>query len=350
MLSLFACKKKVETIKPTVESVSESIYASGIIKSKNQYQAFATVNGIIEKVFVTEGDTVKKGTPILSVSNQAQKLGKENAELAASFFDIKRNQEKLKEAELSVEFARNKLRNDSLLFFRQKNLWEQQIGSKIELEQRELTYQNSKNTYATSILKYKDLKRQLDFTSAQAKKNLLISSELEDNYTLRSEINGIVYQLMKSKGEIVTAQTPLATIGDAQNFTLEMQVDEYDILKIKMGLPVLITLDSYKEKVFEARITRINPLMNERSKTFLVEAEFTNQPPVLYPNISFEASIVLQSKSRALLIPRNYLLNDSIVVKSNGKQVTVKTGLKDYRKVEIISGITENDELINPAK
>ena len=49
---IFSCKSKVEKIKPTVESISESIYASGIIKSKNQYQAFATVNGIIENIFV----------------------------------------------------------------------------------------------------------------------------------------------------------------------------------------------------------------------------------------------------------------------------------------------------------
>ena len=55
---LVACKDKVEKIKPTQSSISESIYASGTIKSKNQYQAFATVNGIIDKLFVASSGSI----------------------------------------------------------------------------------------------------------------------------------------------------------------------------------------------------------------------------------------------------------------------------------------------------
>jgi multidrug efflux pump subunit AcrA (membrane-fusion protein) len=190
----------------------------------------------------------------------------------------------------------------------------------------------------------------LDFASEQSKKNLQISGRMERDYTVRSEMDGIVYSLPKSKGEIVGVQTPLAVIGAAKKFVLEMQVDEYDILKARIGLPVLVTMDSYKGKVFDARVTKVNPLMDERSKTFLVEAEFTQQPETLYPNISFEANIVVQTKEKALLLPRNYLLNDSIVIKSNGEKTVVKTGLRDYQKIEILSGISANDELVKPAQ
>ncbi len=348
VLLLFACKSKVEKIKPTIESISESIYASGIIKSENQYQAYASVNGIVENVYLSEGDSVKIGTPILSISNEAQKLNKENAELSAAFSDINANQGKLNDAQLAVDLAKNKMKIDSALFFRQKSLWQQQIGTKIELEQRELAYQNSKNAYYSSVVRYNDLKRQLNFSSSQSKKNLLIADKLQSDYVLKSEIIGIIYSLTKSKGEIVGAQTPIAIIGDAGKFILEMQVDEYDILKIKKGLTVLVTLESYKGKVFEAKVTKINPLMNERSKTFLVEAQFVEQPEILYPNISFEANIVINSKEKAILIPRDYLLNDSFVVKPNGDKVAVKTGLKDYQKIEILSGVSESQELIKP--
>ena len=347
---LYGCKSKVEKIKPTIESISESIYASGTVKSKNQYQAFAPVNGIVENVFVSEGDTIKKGESILSVSNEAQRLSKENAELAEKFSDLNANQGKLNEAKLLVELAKNKMKNDSALFFKQKMLWQQQVGTGVELEQRELVFQNSKTAYYSSQVKLNDLKRQLDFTSSQSKKNLLISTKIESDYTLKSEIDGIVYSISKSKGEIVGVQTPLAVIGDAKNFILEMQVDEFDILKIRKGLIVLVTLDSYKGKVFEASVTKINPLMNERSKTFLVEAEFLKQPELLYPNITFEANIVLQSKEKALLIPRNFVQNDTLVFKSNGDKVVVKTGLRDYQKIEILSGISAEDELIKPTE
>lgn len=190
------------------------MYASGILKSKNQYDAVAPVNGIIKQIFVSEGDLVKAGTPILSIASETQKLNKENAELAAHFSDLKANEGKLNEAKLFVDLARNKMKNDSVLFFRQKSLWEQQVGSKVELEQRELAYENSKTAWYSSIVKLEDLQRQLDFNSSQARNNLKISNQLESDFTLKSEIDGVVYSLPKSVGEIVGPQSTLAIIGD----------------------------------------------------------------------------------------------------------------------------------------
>jgi len=348
LVLLYSCQTPDETIKPVIKAVSQSVYASGIIKSQNQYQAYATVSGIIEEIYVAEGDSVKVGQPILRISNEVQQLNLENARLNADFNNLSANQGKLNEAVASIDFLRNKMKNDSLLFFRQKKLWDQSIGTKVELEQRELVFQNSKNAYSSALLRYNDLKRQLNFASNQAQKNLNISQSLAQDFILKSQMNGLVYNLTKSKGELVNPQTPLATIGSSNQFILEMQVDEYDILMLKKGLEVVVKLDSYKDQVFEAKVTRINPLMDERSKTFLVEAEFIEIPARIFPNISFEASILIKSKEKALLIPRNCLLNDSSVVKANGDTVIVKTGLKDYQMIEIISGISINDELKKP--
>lgn len=348
LLLLFSCKSKKETIKPEVSSITESVYASGIIKSKNQYQVFPSVSGIVDSVLVTEGDSVNSGSIILIISGKAQKLNKELAQLSAAYADAEANKGKLNDVSMLRELAKNKMQNDSLLYFRQKNLWDKQIGSKSELEQRQLAYLNSKTAYNSAQVKYEDLKRQLEFTSAQSKKNLQLSGVLENDYSVESDIKGIVYSVLKSKGEIAGPQTPVAIIGDASNFILEMQVDEYDILKLKKGQKVLVTMDSYKGKVFEAEVSKINPLMNERSKTFLVEAEFLNKPDLLYPNITFEASIVIQVKKDALIIPRNYLLNDSTVLKGDDEKVIIRTGLKDYQKIEVLSGISAQDELVKP--
>lgn len=344
----FACKEKEESVRPTVAPISESIYASGVVKSENQYEAYSPVGGIIDSVYVSEGDRIKKGHPILSVSNTVQQLNQDNAELAAAYADVHANEGKLKEAKLLIDLSRNKMKNDSLMYFRQRNLWRQQIGSKVELEQKELSYQNSKTAHYSARVRYDDLKRQLNFNASQSKKNLMISGTLSDDYLLKSEMNGMVYSVNKKKGEIVSPQTPLAIIGDATNFILEMQVDEYDIIKVRPGLLVEVRLDSYRGTVFEAIVTKINPLMSQSSRTFLVEATFVKSPKQLYPNISFEANIVLASKTGALLVPRNYVRGDSIVFKSNGENVRVKTGLKDYEKIEILSGITKDDEIIIP--
>ena len=346
--SISSCVKHQEKIKPEESSISESIYASGILKSKDQYQVFSTVTGIISDILVKEGDTILKNQPIITISSEAQKLNKENAELTAQFSDLKTNEGKLNEAIAFTELAKNKMTNDSLLLSRQKSLWAQNVGSKIELEQRELAYQNSKTTYYSTIVKYQDLKRQLNLSASQSLKNYKISSKIESDYTIKSEINGTVYEIFKSKGEIINPQTPLAIIGDANKFTLEMQVDEYDIFKISPGMEVIVSLDSYRGNTFEAKVTKVYPIMNERNKTFLIQAEFVNAPPKLFPNISFEANIILETKKNAILIPRNFLLNDSTVILSNGDKKNIKTGLKNYQLIEIISGLSLKDEIIKP--
>ena len=107
-------------------------------------------------------------------------------------------------------------------------------------------------------------------------------------------------------------------------------------------------MDSYKGEVFEAIVTKLNPLMNERTKSFLVEATFTRQPPVLYPNLTVEANIITAVKEKALTIPRNYLVDDSLVYISNTEKKSVKTGLKDFQKVEILSGLQSTDVIYKP--
>jgi RND family efflux transporter MFP subunit len=345
---LYSCKSKQETSLPTVGPITESIYASGVLKTADQYQAFVTVNGIISEILVQEGDSVQVGSPLLKITNETQRYGAENAELAANFNDFSANQGKLEDAKLLIETAKNKFRVDSSLFIRQKNLWEQQIGTKVDFEMKELAFKTSKANYLSSIQKYRDLKRVLEFSSSQAQKNLQISENQAQYFTLKSKTNGIVYSLLKTKGEIVSPQTPIAIIGNYKDFVLELQVDENDILRVQKGLPVLITLDSYKNQVFEARVTKISEIMNERSKTFLVEAKFTKAHAKLFPNITFEANILLSKKEKAILIPRNYLKNDSIITLATGEERIVKVGLKDFQKAEILSGLKATDEIVKP--
>ena len=350
LIAFYSCKNKQEKIKPEIKSISESVYASGIIKSKDQYQVYSSVNGIIEKVFVSEGDNVKKGDSLIAISNEVQSILEDNSKLTAKYASNALNLGKIHDAELQIELSESKMKIDSSLYFRLFRLWNQQIGSKNELDKSELIYKNSKIAYKSAIIKLNDLKNQIQYAEMQSNNNVRISKKNKNDYVIISEIDGVVYSLNKKKGEIVGLQNPVAIIGSSNDFILEMQIDEYDILKINKELPVLVSLDSYKGRVFEARVTKINPLMNERSKTFLVEAEFVNRPNTLYPNITFEANVVLKKKENALLIPRNYVLNDSFVLNSSGDRIPIKIGLKDYRNVEVIQGLSKDVELLMPVK
>ena len=345
---LAACKDTIETTSPVRESITESVYASGILKSKNQYQVYATVNGLLDHVYVDEGDTVKKGSPLFTILNETSTLNRENAQLAAELANIRTNQGKLDELKLNIDLAKSKMINDSLLMVRQQGLWGQNLGSKVEVERSELNFQNAKTVYSSAKLRYTDEKRRLDLLSRQAQKNVEISKKNEGDFTITSNISGKIYSLLKEQGEMVTTQTPLGIIGDATDFILELQVDEYDITLIRPGLPVKVTMDSYKGQVFDATITKVNPILNERSKTATVEAVFVDPPASLYPNLTMEANIVLQVKEDVLTLPRKYILNDSLVITQDGDTLQIKTGLKDYLKAEILEGVSENDVLVLP--
>ena len=345
---MVACKEKLETTTPSRESITESVYASGILKSKSQYQVFASVNGLLQKVLVDEGDTIKKGDPLFIIQNEISTLSRENAQLAADLADYRSNQNKLEELKLNIDLAKSKMQNDSLLMVRQQNLWAQNLGSKVEVEKSELNYKNSKTTYSAAKLRYADEKRRLDILSKQAKKNLEISRESENNYTITSKVDGKIYSLIKEQGEMVNTQMPLAVIGDAHDFLLELQVDEYDITSIQPGQQVIVMMDSYKGQTFEAQVTKINPILNERTKTALVEARFTKPPPSMYPNLTLEANIIIQVKENVLTLPRTFILNDHFVITEAGDTLPVKTGVVDYRKAEIVEGISEKDVLIRP--
>ncbi len=344
----FSCSKQPEKTQPTVEKITESVYASGIIKSKNQYQVYATVSGLIQRVLVKEGDVVKKGDALFVIENETSILNTENAGLAAEFAEWNRQGDRLNELKGAIETAKSKMLNDSILLVRQRGLWAQQIGSKVELEQRELAYTTSVNNYQAAIFRYNDLKKQLDFAAAQSKKQLSISKNIAQDYVVRSQADGRVYSIAKEIGEIVSAQSPVAVIGAADDFVAELQIDENDIARIKQGQRVLLTLDSYKGEVFEAAISKIDPIMNERTRTFTVEAEFTKRPPTLYPNLTTEANIIIQTKDNAMTIPRAYLLGDSLVVLADKSTRKVEIGLKDYQKAEILSGLEANETILKP--
>lgn len=350
VLFMFSCGTKNTSIRPEIKNITESVYASGIIKSKNQYQVFSKAIGILQTVFVKEGDLVKRGEALFQLDNGNARLSTDNARLIAANSSYENNLNKLEDLKNVISVARKKFTTDSLLLVRQKSLWENKIGTKVELEQRELSYENSKTALASAIVKYDDLQRQLKLLAGQSQNNLLISKSLESDLLIKSEVDGKVYSINKEQNELVTTQQPLAVIGDAETFLVELNVDEHDIVKVKKGQQVLIRMDSYKGQIFEGKISDINPMMNERTRTFIVEATFVKKPEILYPNLTAEANIIISEKQNALTIPRNYLVNDSSVMLANGDLQKVNTGLMDYNLVEITGGISATTKIILPQK
>ncbi|MFD2564418.1 efflux RND transporter periplasmic adaptor subunit [Aquimarina rubra] len=343
---LISCEDKDQKIQPSITDITESVYSSVTIQPDSLYQVYAAVNGILDKNLVEEGDIVAKGTPLLQIINSNPKLNTENAKLSLELAqkNYNGNAAILNGIKDEIKSAELKMTNDSINYCRQKNLWDQQIGSKVEYDTRKLAYELSTKSLDLLRNKYDRTKDELKTQLKQAENNYETSLTTTKDFTVNSKINGKVYALYKNSGEIVNTQEPIASVGSAAVFVIEMLVDEVDIVQLKKGQKVIITLDAYNGQVFTAKVSKIYPKKDERNQTFMVEALFDNSPEVLYPGLSGEGNIIIASKKQVLTIPKQYVIDDSKVKTENGI-VEIEIGLQSMDRVEIISGITAETQI-----
>jgi multidrug resistance efflux pump len=345
-----SCGKKQETIRPVQGDITEAVYATGKVLAKNQYTVFPVVSGVLMRSLKEPGDSVHVGDTLFVIDDLTSRLNKEQAKSVLEYNreSGRYSSARMEEAELSYAAAVEKFHFDSSLFVRQKRLWENGIGSRLELEQRELGYQSSMKQVESARARIDQLKLQLAHEIDRAEIGYRISSKSSSDFVITSKLDGIVYDVRRELNEFVTPQTPLAVVGNSDQFYLELQVDEYDIVKVAPGQKVLVSMDAHRGEVFEALVTSVHPIMDELTRSFLIKSEFTKAPATLYPNITVEGNIVLQQKKDVLLVPRRYVEDDRYVyIKENERQEIV-SGLRNYDQIEIVSGLDLNQELFLP--
>ena len=349
LILVLSCNTKNEAILPQKVDITESVYSSVTVQPDSLYQAYATVGGLLDKNLVDEGDAVTKGQPIVQVINNTPQLNTQNAKLSLQLArqNYRGNAAVLKGIEDEIEAAMLQFRNDSINYFRQKNLWEQNIGAKATYDAKKLNYELSQKNLQQLKSRYNRTKNELRTAVEQAENSYQASLINTGDFTIESKINGKVYALYKNPGEIVNTMEPVATVGSSDAFVIEMLVDEVDIVKVSEGHKVLITLDAYKNKVLTGKVSKIYPKKDERNQTFMVEAVFDDAPEVLYPGLSGEANIVIAQKENVLTIPKSYLIEDNKVRTENGiTEITV--GIESIDKVEVVAGIDENTKIYKP--
>ena len=346
---ILSCGSNNEKIKPAITTISESVYSSVTVQPDSLYQVFAAVSGILDQNLVEEGVDVVKGTPVVQIINNAPQLNVENARLNLELAvdNYSGNNAVLRTLEEEIRAARLQAQNDSVNYFRQKNLWDQNIGSQVEFDSRKLAYELSSNKLSLLLSNYSRTKNELRTKVIQAENNYKTAQITTGDFTVESKINGTVYALYKNHGESVSILEPIAAIGSSQDFIIEMLVDEVDIVKIKLGNLTLITLDAYKDQLFEAKVSKIYPRKDERSQTFKVEALFNTPPEVLYPGLAGEGNIVVGTRENVLTIPREYLIDKNKVRTEEGL-VELQLGLQNMEYVEVLSGLDKETTILKP--
>ncbi|RVU90443.1 HlyD family efflux transporter periplasmic adaptor subunit [Flavobacterium columnare] len=354
LISLFfiiSCSKKtIDEVLPQKGVVTESVYASGIIKADKQYIVFSTVAGVLQRIKVKVGDPILKEQSLFQIENEKANLATENARLS---YEISKEssqyiQDKIAESELRVQSAKDKLILDESLYKRSKNVKVYNAISEVDFEKIEVSYKNAKLTYETAIKQLSQLKSQLHNEQTRNNINLKINQKIQSDFTVKSAFSGTLFDILVKEGTVINPQTPLAIIGKKDSYILELDVDENDMVRVQIGQNILITMDSYKGDVFKAIVYKIYPIMDVRSRTFKIEAHFVKPPQKLYPNLTAEANIIIKTRENILTIPRNYLIDGEYVLVNHNEKRKIKTGLMDYQKVEVISGLKANETIYLP--
>jgi multidrug resistance efflux pump len=293
---------------------------------------------------------VKKGQVLFQISPTSDiqsRLTNAEIDLREAESNYLGNNNLLKNLELEIQYISEQLNLDSINFKRQERLYDQNIGTKLQYDQTRLKY-------FTTQKKLNILKKKLAQTSSNLKSNYkkaLINTKTEksqlDDFTIRSEIDGKIYAINKEVGDFISNQERFAELGSAESYKIEMDIDEVDITKIKVGDTVIISLDAYLDDVFVATVNHILPKKNDVTQTFRVESVFRNPPPKIYNGLSGEANIIVSKRKNALVIPTVYLMPNNKVSTSDGVK-TIKIGLKNLKFVEVLSGIDANTTLLKP--
>jgi Cu(I)/Ag(I) efflux system membrane fusion protein len=190
-------------------------------------------------------------------------------------------------------------------------------------------------------------------TIAQLKKN----RKVQDNITFYAPQNGVVENLKIRTGFFVKPGATLMSIGDLSQVWVEAEVFERQAAQVKVGTSVTMRLDYLPGKTFDGKIDFIYPTLNAKTRTIKVRIRVDNQSGEFKPNMFAQVTIHISKKERALLIPKEALIRtgsqDRVVLALGGgsfKSIAVTVGHFDSDSVEILSGLTEGEEVVSSAQ
>jgi HlyD family secretion protein len=350
-----ACSSGQNDKKPELKPLIEAVYASGYVISKDEYQVFAQAEGYVVDILAKEGTDVKKGDVIFVIESQQQTarylIAREAYEMAST--NYKQGSPVLSELEAAVASARTKVQYDSVNLARYTNLLKLNATTRADYDRFKLTYENSRNDLALQISRFEKGKNQVFLEFQNAENQWKISSEESGRYAIRSEVDGRVYKTLKEKGELVRRNEAVATIGSKDLFYMQLSVDEMDIRKVREGQQVWVKIDAFGDKVFQAVVSEVHPLVNSRDQSLRVDADFITALPRGFSGLAVEANIVIRKKDKALVIPKSILLpGDSVRVKTNegDRKVKITKGIETLDEVEVLDGLTEQSVLLAKSK
>ncbi len=326
------------------------VVATGKIQPLSKVEIKSKASGIVKKLYVDYGDRVKQGQLLAELDKAA---------LDSSKATLERN--KVDAEGPDVPFLK-------LNMERAEQMYKDGVMSKSLVEDAEKNYQLALNKQVSAQRNLAVSKAEIakcEAQVAQARASLENAQEDLRNSTIVSPIEGLVLSRDVNIGDAVSSilvlgsqATLIMTLGDVSEVYVQGKVDEADIGKVFLSQPARIVVESFKDKKFTGKVTKISPLGKEKDNvtTFEVRVSISNPGGELKANMSANAEILLEEKKNVLMIPEAALIYDkerkaSVEIPDaraeNGKKkLTVKLGISNGVKTEILDGLNEKQQVV----
>jgi HlyD family secretion protein len=344
------------------------VVATGKIQPLSKADIKSKASGIVKKIYADYGDRVKAGQILVELD----KVQLEAAERAASA-NLQAATAARNSAMASLE--RNKVDAEGpdvpflkLSMERAEKEFNEGVVSKSVVEDAQKNYQLGLNKQLSAQANLAVSRAEIakaEGVQAQSKAALDNAEEDLRNSTIVSPIDGLVLSRDVNVGDAVSSilvlgsqATPIMTIGDVSEVYVQGKVDEADIGKVYLNQPARIVVESFKEKKFTGKVTKISPLGKEKDNvtTFEVRVSIANSTGELKAAMSANAEILLEEKKNVLMVPEAALIYDKERKASvelpdakgeNGKKkVAVKLGISNGVKTEVLEGLNEKQQVI----
>jgi len=348
--------------------VARSVVATGKITPITQVEVKSKASGIVEKLYVDINNVVKKGQPLAQLDQQeiAAQVAAQRAQLGAaeanvSNFEAALEQDKVNAAAPDLPMYKVTLdRNEAMVkqgLVPQQSLDNANRDYLAALNKRD----GARAQLAVDGAKLKQAKAQV--SQSQATLNQL--NEQLSYTTILAPMDGVVLSRDVEIGDAVSSilvlgstATLVMTVGDTTEVYVKGKVDEADIAHVYMGQPARIKVESFRDRYFQGKVTKISPMGVEKDNvtTFEVRVSINNPGGELKAQMTANAEILLDEHKGVLTVPENAVIYDaqknaSVEVpdkkqKEGKRKVAVKVGLSNGSVTELLSGLKEGDQVV----
>jgi HlyD family secretion protein len=348
--------------------LAKSVVATGKVTPITKVEVKSKASGIVKKLLVDAGDRVKKGQLLAQLDKVEIEAGVEQsrAALQAAEANLSSSEADYDRAKVDAEGPEVPLLKRA--YDRALGMAKDGVVSVSALDDAQKNYELALNKQNVAKAQVTVLKAKIAQARAQVGQDSANLKQLDEqlSYTdIQSPLEGVVLSRDVELGDAVSSilvlgssATLVMTLGDTSEVYVKGKVDESDIGKVYLGQPARIKVESFKDKTFSGKVTRISPMGVEKDNvtTFEVRVSISNPGGELKAEMTANAEIILDEHKNVLQIPEGAILYDkdkkaSVEVpdpraKDGKKKIAVNIGISNGAKTELLSGLKEGDQVV----